>query len=83
MFEDEIYQLEIEIRRHYAMASITGGIIRADHLAAARKLGTILEQIGGAEPRQKSKSESRTALHPLRFWGRSRAKSRAKKSRGC
>ena len=83
MFDDEIYQLETEIRRHYAMASITGGIIRAEHLNAARKLCTILEQIGGVQSRPESKSESRTALHPLRFLGRSRAKSRAKKSRGC
>ena len=55
---DGITQLEQEIRRHLALATLTDGVVREDHQEAARALTALLAEIGGDRPSQKSRSAS-------------------------
>lgn len=63
-------QLEHEILRHLAMAKLCSGVLRAGHIEAARQLESLRDQIGGEEPRQKSKSAKNTRSPLRRFWER-------------
>ena len=42
---DGITQLEQEIRRHLALATLTDGVVREDHQEAAQALTALLAQI--------------------------------------
>ena len=79
---DGMEQLEHEIRRHMAMASVCSGVVRHGHMEAAKQLAALRDQIGGEEPRQKLRSASNTGSPLRRFLERKTASLREKKSRG-
>lgn len=81
MFDDELKQLDHEIRRHLALADLTEGVIRAEHINAAKVLQSLREQIGGALQRQELRSANATVLRLMPFFRKKKASSAGKKSR--
>lgn len=75
-------QLEHEIRRHLAMAQLTGGAIRSGHQEAARLLSQVLDEIGGEAPSQESRSAGRIRLRPRPSWAKRLALWLGKSCRG-
>lgn len=73
MLNEELKQLDHEIRRHLAMAELSSGIVRADHIQALLKLLSLRRRIGGMAICKKSRLEDRTGLHQVHLQRKKKA----------